>query len=81
MESTSNRMSRLGKSLITDSELLDLDRILAEIEAVNAQGVAELTGALLARERISVAAVGPNQKRVLNAVAPVYPGLISAAAA
>ena len=47
MELTSNRMSRLGKSLITDSELLDLDRILAEIDAVDASSVAELTGALL----------------------------------
>ena len=34
MESTSNRMSRLGKSLITDTELLSLDRIIAEIDAV-----------------------------------------------
>src|SRR4029453_3991962 len=39
MEMTSNRMSRLGKSLITDSELLDLDRILAEVEAVDAASV------------------------------------------
>jgi predicted Zn-dependent peptidase len=81
MELTSNRMSRLGKSVITDSELLDLDRILAEIEAVDAGSVAELTGALLARERLSVAAVGPSEKRVLKAVEPVCPDLISAAAA
>jgi predicted Zn-dependent peptidase len=81
MELTSNRMSRLGKSLITDSELLDLDRILAEIEAVDAAGVAELTGTLLARERLSVAAVGPNEKRVLKAVEPVCPHLVAAAAA
>src|SRR6266545_1817019 len=33
MESTSNRMSRLGRSLITDTELLSLDRIIAEIDA------------------------------------------------
>ena len=46
MEMTSNRMSRLGKSLITDSELLDLDRILAEIEAVDASSVAELSALL-----------------------------------
>ena len=38
MESTSNRMSRLGKSLITDTELLSLDRIIAEIDAVDADG-------------------------------------------
>ncbi|HLM93821.1 MAG TPA: pitrilysin family protein [Gaiellaceae bacterium] len=81
MELTSNRMSRLGKSVITDSELLDLDRILAEIEAVDAGSVAELTGALLARERLSIAAVGPSEKRVLKAVESVCPDLISAAAA
>jgi predicted Zn-dependent peptidase len=81
MELTSNRMSRLGKSLITDSELLDLDRILAEIDAVDGTSVAELTRALLSRERLSVAAVGPSEKRVLKAVEPVFPDLISAAAA
>jgi predicted Zn-dependent peptidase len=81
MEMTSNRMSRLGKSLITDSELLDLDRILAEIDAVDSSSVAELTGALLSRERLSVAAVGPSEKRVLKAVERVCPDLISAAAA
>jgi predicted Zn-dependent peptidase len=81
MELTSNRMSRLGKSLITESELLDLDRILAEIEAVDAAEVADLTGELLARERLSVAAIGPNEKRVLKAVEPVCPDLIAAAAA
>ena len=49
MEMTSNRMSRLGKSLITDSELLDLDRILAEIEAVDTESVAQLAEVLLSR--------------------------------
>ena len=39
MESTSTRMNRLGKSLITDSELLSLDRIVAEIDAVEASSV------------------------------------------
>src|ERR687885_254776 len=34
MESTSNRMSRLGKSPITDTELLSPDRNIAEIQAV-----------------------------------------------
>src|SRR5436190_9419001 len=42
MESTSNRMSRLGKSLITDSELLSIERIMAEVDAVEAEGLAEL---------------------------------------
>src|SRR5213593_4599485 len=34
MESTSNRMSRLGKSLISDTELMTFERIFAEIAVV-----------------------------------------------
>jgi predicted Zn-dependent peptidase len=81
MELTSNRMSRLGKSLITDSELLSLDRILADIEAVDAVAVAALADLLLAREELSAAAIGPNEERLLAAVEPVAPALVSAAAA
>jgi len=81
MEATSNRMSRLGKSLITDSELLDLDRILAEIEAVDAEAVARLAEVVLATDALSVAAIGPSEERVVEAVEPVCPGLVERAAA
>jgi predicted Zn-dependent peptidase len=81
MEMTSNRMSRLGKSLITDSELLGLDRILAEIEAVDAEAVSQLAAVLLPSEAISVAAIGPSEERLLDAVEPVCPGLVERAAA
>ena len=81
METTSNRMSRLGKSLITDSELLDLDRILAEIEAVDADAVAELAEVLLPAEAVSVAAIGPSEEHLLEAVEPVCPALVERAAA
>jgi predicted Zn-dependent peptidase len=81
MEMTSNRMSRLGKSLITDSELLDLDRILAEIEAVDAGAVAQLTEVLLPPEAVSVAAIGPSEEHVLEAVEPVCPELVERVAA
>ena len=81
MELTSNRMSRLGKSLVTDSELLDLDRVLAEIEAVDADGVAQLADVLLAPEKLSVAAIGPSEERFLQAVERISPGLVAAAAA
>src|SRR5881398_967976 len=61
MESTSNRMSRLGKSLISDTELLTFDRIFAEIDAVDADAIAELATALLTPERLSAAGVGPDE--------------------
>jgi predicted Zn-dependent peptidase len=81
MEMTSNRRSRLGKSLITDSELLDLDRILAEIEAVDTSSVAQLAEMLLSPESFSVASIGPTEQRFLEAVEPVCPGLVERAAA
>jgi predicted Zn-dependent peptidase len=79
MESTSTRMNRLGKSLITDSELLSLDRIVAEIDAVEAESVAELAAALLAPDRLSAACIGPNEERFVAALERVTPGLARAA--
>jgi predicted Zn-dependent peptidase len=79
MESTSTRMNRLGKSLITDSELLSLDRIVAEIDAVEPASVAELAAALLEPERLSAACIGPNEERFLAALEQITPGLARAA--
>jgi predicted Zn-dependent peptidase len=80
MESTSNRMSRLGKSLITDTELLSLDRIVAEIDAVEADALAELAEMLMAPERLSAAGIGPSEDTFLAAVGRVNPALAAAAA-
>ena len=79
MESTSNRMSRLGKSLITDTELLSIERIMAEIDAVEPDALAELADVLLAPEKLSAAGIGPNEKRFVKAVERVNPGLAQAA--
>jgi predicted Zn-dependent peptidase len=79
MESTSTRMNRLGKSLITDSELLSLDRIVAEIDAVEAESVAELAAALLASERLSAACIGPSEERFVEALERITPDLARAA--
>ncbi len=79
MESTSNRMSRLGKSLISDTELLSIERIMAEIEAVEPEALAELADVLLAPEKLSAAGIGPSEERFLAAVEHVNPGLARAA--
>jgi predicted Zn-dependent peptidase len=79
MESTANRMSRLGKSLITDTELLSIERIVAEIDAVEVDALAELAGVLLAPEKLSAAGIGPDEGRFLAAVEHVNPGLAKAA--
>jgi len=79
MESTANWMSRLGKSLITDTELLSIERIMAEVDAVEADALAELAGVLLAPEKLSAAGIGPAEERFLAAVERVNPGLAKAA--
>ena len=80
MESTSNRMSRLGKSLISDTELLSFDRIIAEIDAVEPEAVSELAGLRLASERLSAACVSPSEERFHEAVERVSPALAARAA-
>jgi predicted Zn-dependent peptidase len=79
MESTSARMNRLGKALITDTELLSLDRIVAEVDAVDAASVSALAGALLASEQLSAACIGPNEERFLSALERITPDLARAA--
>jgi predicted Zn-dependent peptidase len=81
MESTASRMTRLGKSLITDTELLGFERIIEEIEAVEPDAVAELAQVLLAPEHLSAAGIGPDEERFRAAVRRANPVLEDAAAA
>jgi predicted Zn-dependent peptidase len=81
MESTSTRMSRLGKSLISDTEILTFERIFSEIDAVDVGALAELAGLLLAPERVSAAGIGPDQTRFRDAVARANPDLAAPIAA
>jgi predicted Zn-dependent peptidase len=79
MESTSTRMNRLGKSFITDTELLSLDRLVAAIDAVEAAAVCELAATFLAPERLSAAGIGPSEERFLEAIGQITPSLARAA--
>jgi predicted Zn-dependent peptidase len=81
LESTSNRMSRLGKSLVTDTELLTLERVIAEIDAVDADELAELASVLLSPVRLAAAGVGPDEGRFRSAVAQASADLVDQAAA
>jgi predicted Zn-dependent peptidase len=79
MESTSARMTRLGKSLVTDSEILSLDRLVAEIDNVDTEAVCGLAAELLAPERLSAAGIGPNDELFYAALEHATPGLARAA--
>jgi predicted Zn-dependent peptidase len=80
MESTSNRMSRLGKSLITDTELLSFERIIAEIEGVEPEEVAELAGLLFTPEKLSISGIGPNERVFRAAARRINPSVLARAA-
>jgi predicted Zn-dependent peptidase len=72
-------MNRLGKSFVTDTELLPLDRLVAAIDAVEAAAVCELAATLLAPERLSAAGIGPSEERFLEAIGQITPSLARAA--
>jgi predicted Zn-dependent peptidase len=77
-ESTSARMSRIGKALLFDTELLTLDEMLAKADAVTADDVKELADELYAPESLSAAAIAPDEDRFRKAIAPVSESLAAA---
>jgi predicted Zn-dependent peptidase len=80
LESTSSRMSRLGKSLVTGAELVDVEETVARIDAVSAEDVSELASELLQPTSLSAAGIGPSEERFREAVENVNPGLLARAA-
>ena len=60
LESTSHRMQRLGRSELTYGEIVPLERVVAEIDAVTSEGVRELAAELFAPERMSTVALLPS---------------------
>ena len=80
LESTSARMTRLGKSLVTDTPLLTPEEVVRRLDAVTAREVSELAEALLTPERLSVAGIGPDEGRFAEAVERVNPSLLERAA-
>ena len=61
MESTLARMNRLGSSVLMDVPILSLDELLAKIDAVTADDVAELARTTYGPDQMSAAGVGPDE--------------------
>jgi predicted Zn-dependent peptidase len=80
LESTSSRMTRLGKALVTDVDLLDVEEVLERVMAVEPGEVATLAEELFAPERLSAAAIGPREQSFRDAVEHVNPVLLAKAA-
>ena len=79
LESPGTRMQRIGRAVLTGTELLDVDEIVRRIDAVTADDVQALGAEFWDPSRMSVAAIGPDEEAVRRAVARLSPGLVEAA--
>jgi predicted Zn-dependent peptidase len=80
LESTAARMTRLGRAVVTETELTPLDETIRRIDAVEADDVAALARDLLAPESLSAAAIGPSERRLRAAVDLFNPRALARAA-
>ena len=76
LESTSSLMTRLGKALVTGTAITPIDEVERGIAAVTPEDVAALASDLYAPGRISVAGIGPSERRFRSAVAQLDSGQI-----
>ncbi|MBI2683838.1 MAG: insulinase family protein [Actinobacteria bacterium] len=68
LESPGTRMNRIGRSTLSGSELLDIDEVIARIEAVDADSILDLARAYWKPEAMSVAAIGPKGEPIERAL-------------
>jgi predicted Zn-dependent peptidase len=80
LESTSARMSRLGKATVTGIEIVPIEETERRIAAVTAEEIAALARELYTPERLSAAGIGPSEKRFRAAVERINPEAVARAA-
>ncbi|HSJ17995.1 MAG TPA: pitrilysin family protein [Solirubrobacterales bacterium] len=78
LEATAARMSRISRAVLYGVPLLSLDELLARVDAVTKDDLAELAGELYAPEKLSAACIGPDESRFRTAVESVSPALAAA---
>ncbi len=80
LESTSARMNRLGKAIVTGMEIVSIEETERRISAVTLDEVAELARAVFTPERLSAAGIGPSEQRFRAAVEVLNPTIAERAA-
>jgi predicted Zn-dependent peptidase len=68
LESTSSRMSRLGRAVLSGSEILSLDEVAARVDAVTHDDITAMAAELFAPGCFSIAGIGPDHDRFTAAV-------------
>jgi len=79
LESTSARMTRIGKATVTGIEIVPIEETERRIAAVTAGEISELARDLYAPESLSAAGIGPSEKRFRAAVARLNPAAVEPA--
>jgi predicted Zn-dependent peptidase len=80
LESTSARMTRLGKATVTGTEIVAVEELEERIASVTADEVAALARELYAPEGLSAAGIGPSARRFRAAVERFNPAVLEGAA-
>ncbi|HET9952066.1 MAG TPA: pitrilysin family protein [Candidatus Eisenbacteria bacterium] len=63
LESTSSRMHRIARSQLYAGRLVPVEELVASIEGIASEDVRRVAGTLLARERLSLVALGGSDER------------------
>jgi predicted Zn-dependent peptidase len=71
MESTAARMNRLGSSVLCELPILSIEEVIARIDAVTIEDLKALAGELFKGPELSVAAIGPDEEALREALAPL----------
>ncbi len=69
LESTSSRMTRLGKGVITNTEILSLDELARRVDAVTSEELMELAAEVYRPSALSVVGIGADEDK-FNAAVP-----------
>ena len=79
LESPATRMHRIGRAVLSGTELLEVDDIVERIEAVSADDIVALAQEFWDPSVLSVAAIGPSTDAVREAAGRLAPNLVEAA--
>jgi predicted Zn-dependent peptidase len=79
LESPATRMHRIGRAVLSGTELLDMDEMVERIEAVTVDDVVALAQEFWDPSGLSVAAIGPRTDAVREAAGQLAPNLVEAA--
>jgi predicted Zn-dependent peptidase len=78
MESTANRMHRLGRSVLTGMPLLSPDEVIAKLDAVNRDQIQALAHDFYVPDTLSAAAIGRDEEVFRDALGSVNSRLAAA---